>query len=290
MEKLPSGQAVVLVTGVSSGIGLAIAQRLLSAGYCVIGSVRRLADAESLSGTWPDEFVPVVMDVADVGSVAHASAEIKSFLKGRTLSALVNNAGVSLNGPLMYQPLDEVRQVFEVNVLGLLMVTQTFLPLLGVGDPHQQGPKGRVVNIGSVSGAITVPFLGAYSASKHAVEALSQALRRELMPWGVEVVSIEPGFIQSSMHQKASDRLQTNAYAGTPYASLWTRFGVFMQTNSASAKSPDRVTQAVLHAIESRQPKTRQPLDGLWYLGRILPDRWFDKLLLKAFRFDRVQG
>lgn len=280
----------VLVTGVSSGIGLAIAERLLKAGYCVIGSVRRLTDAESLSGAWPDTFVPVVMDVADARSVAHAALEVKTFLRGQSLKALVNNAGVSFNGPLMYQPLDEVRQVFEVNVFGLLKVTQTFLPLLGVGEPAQAGPIGRVVNIGSVSGAITVPFLGAYSASKHAVEALSQAFRRELAPWGVEVVSIEPGFIQSSMHQKASDRLHTNAYAGTPYASLWARFGLFMQANEATAKSPDLVTQAVLRAIEGQKPRTRQPLDMLWYLGRVLPDRWFDKVLLKAFRFDRLLG
>lgn len=288
MQTPPSELSVVLVTGVSSGIGLAIAESLLKAGYGVIGSVRGLSDAATLSQAWPATFVPLVMDVTSVPSIAHASGEVRSYLRGRHLKALVNNAGVSINGPLMYQPLDEVRKVFAVNVFGLLAVTQAFLPLLGVGEQSQDGLKGRVVNIGSVSGAITVPFLGVYSASKHAVEALSQALRRELMPWGVEVVSIEPGFIKSSMHQKAASSQTSSLYTDTPYAILWERFGQFMQTNESTAKSPDLVTKAVMHAIESRRPRTRQPLDMLWYLGRLLPDRWFDKLLMKAFRFDRA--
>src|SRR5580698_4743307 len=186
----------VLVTGVSSGIGHAIAEDLLSRGYVIMGSVRRPQDALQLQQAWPDDFIPLVFDVTDTEALQAIVKQVEAFLSGRGLKALVNNAGIFLGGPQMHQPLAEIRRVFDVNVFGLLAVTQAFLPCLGA-QRGRVGPPGRVVNIGSVS--ITVPFLGAYSGSKHAVEALSQGLRRELSLYGIEVSAIEPVMVRSRL-------------------------------------------------------------------------------------------
>lgn len=280
-------QPTILVTGVSSGIGFSIAEKLLKSGYFVIGTVRSLKDAERLTvSPFAKSFMPLEMDVTNQASILHAVEKIEHHLQGETLKALVNNAGISIDGPLMLQPLDEIKSIFEVNVFGLIAVTQSCLPLLGAISTRREGSAGRVVNVGSVSGAITFPFTGAYSASKHAVEALSQAFRRELMPWGVEVVCVEPSFIQTSMFKKSAER--ATSYDGTIYEVMWSRFRNFLSQTEATAKPPDIVVDAVMHAIESNQPKTRYPLDGIWLAGRVLPDRWFDKLLLKAFSFNRA--
>jgi NAD(P)-dependent dehydrogenase (short-subunit alcohol dehydrogenase family) len=280
-------QPTILVTGVSSGIGLAIAEKLLKSGYFVIGTVRALKDAEQLVvSQHAKSFMPLEMDVTNQASILQSVEIVEKHLDGRNLKALVNNAGISIDGPLMLQPLEEIKKIFEVNVFGLIAVTQSFLPLLGASSIQNVEKPGRVVNVGSVSGAITFPFTGAYSASKHAVEALSQAFRRELMPWGVEVVCVEPSFIRTSMFLKASGR--TNTYEGTIYGVMWKRFRHFLSKTETTAKAPDVVVDAVMHAIESIQPKTRYPLDGIWRVGRVLPDRWFDKILLKAFPFNKA--
>ena len=271
----------VVVTGVSSGIGLAIAEDLLSRGYRVFGSVRRLADAEGLIAQWPAAFIPLVFDLTDIDQLKDVVKQVRVSLAGQGLAALVNNAGISHSGPLMHQPLEEIRKIFEVNVFGLIAITQAFLPLLGArSDPVH--PPGRVVNIGSVSGGITVPFMGAYSASKHAVEAFSQGLRRELRPFGIEVSSVEPGFIRSKMFDKAAPAKAIDSYADTTYVEPWQQFNRSLLEQERNAKSPGIVARAVLHAIESPIPRTRYPLDPLWRVGWLLPDRVFDRLIFKA--------
>lgn len=271
----------VVVTGVSTGIGRAIAEDLMSAGYRVFGSVRKPADAAPLEARFGRQFVPLVFDVTDAQALQGAVATVRQALQGATLTALVNNAGISLSGPLLHQPMEEFRKTFEVNLFGLLQVTQAFLPLLGAGGRPVACP-GRVVNIGSVSGAVTTPFMGAYSASKHALEALSQALRRELIPYGIEVCCIEPSFIRSSIFEKAAQSLDEKTYTGTHYAAMWRQFNRSLLDQEATAKPPQKVTRAVLHAIESKRPRTRYPLDPVWYVARVLPDRLFDKLIMKA--------
>lgn len=273
--------AAVLVTGVSSGIGLAIAQGLLARGYRVFGSVRREADAEALVARHGRAFVPLVFDVTDEAALQAAVARVTAELGGQGLKALVNNAGISHLGPIALQPMAEIRAMFEVNVFGLLMVTRAFLPLLGArhGAAH---PPGRVVNIGSLSGGVTVPFVGGYSASKHAVEALGQALRRELQPFGVHVTTIEPGFIQSRMVEKSSLGTAAAQYAGTDYGPVWRQFLQSTAKQAQAARPPEVVTQAVVQAIESPRPRSRHPLDPLWRIGQVLSDRGFDGLIFKA--------
>lgn len=275
----PQPQRSALVTGVSSGIGEAIAQGLLTRGWRVFGSVRRLDDGEALVARWGSAFEPLVFDVTDAAAVAAAARALEQALGGRGLDALVNNAGISHSGPLLHQPLDEIRAMFEVNVFGLLQVARAFAPLLGARR-GAAAPPGRMVNIGSVSGAITVPFLGGYSASKHAVEALAQALRRELAPYGVAVTTIEPGFVRSRMFEKTAQ--SESRYGDTDYGPVWQRFNASLRRQEQAAQDPAVVVKAVVAALESARPRTRHPLDPLWRIGRLLPDRGFDRLIFKA--------
>lgn len=283
MDQTQVGRGAVLVTGVSGGIGRAIAEALAEAGYRVYGSVRNERDAAALAG----RIVPLVFDVTDGAALSRAVARIEADVGAAGLQALVNNAGVSIAGPLAHQPMAELRKTFDVNVFGLLDVTRACLPLLGAGGVPRVRP-GRIVNIGSVQGAFSVPFMGSYAAAKHAVEALGQALRRELLPSGIEVSTIEPSFIRTGLFDKAAALDSTHPYRGTRYAEAWERFNASLRRDEANAPSPERVVRAVLHAIESPRPKTRYPLHSIWYIGRWLPDRWFDRLILKATGLDTV--
>ena len=277
----------VVVTGVSSGIGLAVAEDLLARGYRVFGTVRKVEDAEPLTARYRTAFLPLVLDVTDASALESAVSEVRASLAGAGLKALVNNAGITVNGPLMLQPLEEIRSTFDVNVFGLLAVTKTFLPLLGARR-DAVGAPGRIVNIGSVSGAISVPFMGAYAASKHAVEALTQCMRRELQIYGIEVAAIEPSFIKSRLFEKSAMHARESLYADSDYAAAWNQFNRSVQAQEAKAKTADHVTRSVRHAIEAKRPRTRYPLDMIWHIGRWLPDRTFDRLIFKAVGIDRL--
>ena len=160
----------VLVTGASSGIGRAVAGELVRRGFTVFGTIRRRDDAPALAALGA---TPVTLDVTDAATIAAARAQLERALAGQPLVGLVNNAGIPAAGPLELLPLDELRRVFEVNVVGVVAVTQAFLPLLKVA-------RGRIVNISSLAGRAALPFLGPYAASKFALEAISDSLRREL--------------------------------------------------------------------------------------------------------------
>jgi NAD(P)-dependent dehydrogenase (short-subunit alcohol dehydrogenase family) len=282
-----SAKPTIIVTGVSSGIGRAIAEDLLSRGYAVLGSVRRAEDAAELKMRWPNDFVPLVFDVTDTEALPALVKQVEAILGGRDLKALVNNAGIFLGGPLMHQPLAEVRKAFDVNVFGLLAVTQAFLPLLGA-RLNRAGPPGRIVNIGSVAGAMTVPLMTTYSATKHAVEALSQGLRRELSIYGIEVSAIEPGLVRTKLVEKRQAENLEQRYAHTDYAMWLIQFDRSLRAQENNAPPADRVTAAVRHAIESPKPRSRYPLDRIWLLGRLLPDRVFDKIIFKAVGLQRT--
>lgn len=286
MSTVSSERPAAVVTGVSSGIGLAIAEDLLQRGYQVFGSVRRSADAEGLVKQWGESFVPLVFDITDTNALRQSVAQVEKILGGRKLAALVNNAGIGINGPLLHQPMSEVRLMFEINVFGTLEVTRAFLPLLSRrGKGHR---PGRIVNISSVSGRITAPFMGAYSASKHALEALTQGLRRELKLYGIEVSAIEPGFIRSRIFEKELATKPMERYGDTDIAAWWQQFNRSAEQAVKHAKSTDVVTRAVRHAIESSKPRTRYPLDMLCFVGRWFGDRVFDSLIFKLTGLDKL--
>ena len=192
----------VVITGASTGIGWAIAKLLLGRGYRVFGSVRKQADADRLKGEFGANFTPLLFDVTDEAAVLAAAREVREALGGETLAGLVNNAGIAVAGPVLELSADEFRRQMDVNVIGPIIATQAFGPLLGA-DPSLKGPKGRIVMICSVAGKNGNPLSAPYAASKHAIEGLSESLRRELMLFGIDVIIVAPGAVKTPIWSKA---------------------------------------------------------------------------------------
>jgi len=280
-----SKKKFVVVTGVSTGIGYAVAEALTARGFHVFGGVRGLADSERLQARFgAARFTPLLFDVTDARAVAEAARETERRLEGATLAGLVNNAGAAFPGPLLYQPIEEFRRQIEVNLIGQLAVTQAFAPLLGAGAEERHGAPGRIVNMSSVAGSLASPFLGAYAASKHALEGLSDALRRELMIFGVDVVVIEPGVIATPIWDKA-EHADFGRYDSTVYGPSARRLQKWAVEKGRLGPPPERVAAAVLCALTSPRPPARirivpnYLLD--WLLPRLLPARLVDRIAAK---------
>ena len=269
----------VLITGVSTGIGFDAARYLIECGFRVFGSVRKQVDADRVKTSLGEYFTPLLFDVTDASAIKVALGEVESAVGANGLYALVNNSGISGSAPLMHVPMNEVRHMFEVNVFGLLAVTQAFLPLLGARTNSPYAP-GRIVNISSISGGLVFPFVGAYGGTKHAVEALTDGLRRELDMFGIKVISIEPGNIRTPIWEKPSD-LDTR-YAETAYAPYLAQMPERLAEMGRKGAPVELVSRAIYKALIAPRPKTRYPLTWLWRLSRILGDRMLDRLTLSA--------
>ncbi|MEM7114037.1 MAG: SDR family oxidoreductase [Chloroflexota bacterium] len=276
----------VVVTGVSTGIGKATAVSLTQAGYHVLGSVRKQEDAERLRSELGDTFTPLLFDVVDEVRIKTAVSQTKALIGDNSLTALVNNAGITVPGPLLHLPIADFRQQLEINVVGLLQVTQAFAPLLGAtkNAPH---PPGRIINISSVSGRIAYPFMGAYAASKHALEAMSDALRRELMLYGVDVILIQPGTVKTPIVEKFV--AQIGRYRKTDYGDVLGKIESAAAERNENSLSVTAVTRIIHHALETPHPRTRYAIPRRyltgWLLPRWLPDRWFDYLVARQLGF-----
>lgn len=262
-----------LVTGASSGIGRAVAVYLAERGHGVVAGVRRAADAPAHS-----LIRPVLLDVTDAAQLAAAAANTGP------LSGLINNAGVTFAGPVEYLPLDRLREQLEVNVVGLVAATQAFLPAVRAG-------RGRIVMISSTAGRVATPLLGAYSASKFAVEAISDALRMELRAWGLPVIVIEPGSFKS--RNRASTEAAVSAYrvamseeAEARYGQAMDNFVQFSKKTEASAADPEGVAAVVERALTVSRPRERYLVGAdarmTVALRRHLPTRKMDAMLCKA--------
>ena len=267
----------VVITGVSSGFGLAAASTLLARGYHVFGSVRKKEDATRVSELLKSQsFTPLLFDVTTPDAIYSSVAHVTNMLNGEGITGLVNNAGIAPIGPLEHTSLKQLRQVFEVNVFGVLAVTQSFLPLLKLGE---NGTAGRIVNISSSSGGITFPMLGAYSASKYALESLNDGLRRELFRYDIPVIAIEPGSIRTPIWEKTARQDTGAEFSDTTYAKLMAQMPAFFEQQLQGAKPITVVTNAIISALEARKPRTRYPLDSLWYAGKYIGDRALDKII-----------
>ena len=278
----------VVVTGVSTGIGYATAADLCRRGYRVFGSVRRVEQGEALRGELGERFQPLLLDVTDEAAVRRAAEQVREALAGTGLFGLVNNAGLCDPGPLSIQPAEVVRRHLEVNVMGVVHTAQAFLPLLRRPKDASDRP-GRIVNMSSVSGRIAFPFVGAYAASKHALEALSDSLRRELLIYGIDVVVIEPGAIDTPIWDKAV-HVQTT-YDGTDYGDLLKSFNPM--DNRRAALPTSAVTRRIAEALEARRPRTRyaipdQPIK-FWHIPRMLPDRWLDRIIDRSLNLQAIR-
>jgi NAD(P)-dependent dehydrogenase (short-subunit alcohol dehydrogenase family) len=275
----------VIITGVSTGIGYAILENLHQQGYYVFGSVRKAADAERLQNTFTERFMPLLFDVTNDEAVQEAVPQVERVLNGQPLTALINNAGIAVSGPLQYIPIGKIKQQFDINVFGLLRVTQAFLPMLGAKEGFV-GKPGRIIHISSVSGRLTGPFTGLYSASKFAVEAISDGLRRELEPFGIESIAIQPGPIKTPIWEKAKEG--GDEYLDTPYGEVFQGVDKFLENASANALPTKAVTDAVFKALTDSKPKTRYMVIKnagiVRMISNIFPPRWVDKITISNFK------
>jgi NAD(P)-dependent dehydrogenase (short-subunit alcohol dehydrogenase family) len=281
-----AAKPAVVVTGASTGIGAACVAALVERGFFVFGSVRKTQDAERLKARFGENFTPLFFDVIDRDAIVRAAGEVEARLSGATLSGLVNNAGIAVPGPLLHLPIDEFRRQIEVNLIGQLAVTQAFAPLLGAREP-QGGPPGRIVNMSSVGGRLASPFLGAYNASKFALEGMSDALRQELTIYGIAVVLIEPGMIATPIWDKADEADFTPTDA-TIYGPAARRVQKWAVENGRAAPGPEKVAEAVLRALTEPRPPARILVNaGLlsYRLPRLLPTRFVDWLVARRLGF-----
>jgi NAD(P)-dependent dehydrogenase (short-subunit alcohol dehydrogenase family) len=273
-----AGRAVV-VTGASTGIGRACVKQLVADGFHVFGSVRKDADAEGLAREFGTGFTPLLFDVTDRADVESAARKVEQAIGGQTLAGLVNNAGIAVAGPLLYLNVEDFERQFAVNVTGQLIVTQAFAPLLGA-DRSRTGAPGRIVMISSVGGRNALPFAGPYAASKFAIEGLSEALRRELMLFGIDVVIIAPGAVVTPIWDKTEESVAP--FANTPYAAALEKMKAFMLANATKGLPAERIGEAVNKALTTPKPRTRYtlaPNPFQQFLTRALPKRLVDRMI-----------
>lgn len=279
------GKGDILISGASTGIGLCCAEMLAQQGYRVFAGYRSEADAEQLRALHL-LIVPVALDVTSQASIDAAKQFVESTVGEQGLAGLVNNAGIAVGGPLEFLPIDSLRYQLEVNVTGVVALTQAMIPLL-------RQAKGRIVNMGSIAGLSALPFVGPYSASKHALEAITDALRVELRPWGVQVAIIEPGVIATPIWDKSLKAASDLEPKFPPkMLDLYGRVLEILREETQKAAQrgipPEYVAKAVLHAIRSPRPRTRYVVGWdarLRLLFNHLPDRWQDWIIVKKVGF-----
>ena len=275
----------VLITGVSTGIGKAIAEELLNTDFIVIGSVRNLSDAKDLKDRYKENFFPVKFDVTKKDEIQAAKIEIEKILSENSsyLSCVINNAGIAIGGPIRYLDVDLFRKQFEVNLFGLIQVTQTFLNLMI--DSNNYKMKNKIINIGSISGKRSYPFVGPYTASKHALECLSDALRRELLIHDIDVVLIQPGPIRTPIWDKVP-KIEDNPFLKTEYEIPLRKFNkVYLKAIKSDGYFPDVIGKKVVKIMQTNKPKSRYVITPKifknYYIPGFLPDRYVDRLIGK---------
>ena len=279
MKRYPFVDKTAVVTGASTGIGRATARMLQARGWRVFPTVRNPTDFELLQG---EGFEPIELDLADADSVAHAAKTILELAQGR-LGAVVNNAGYGQPGALEDLSRSAMRKQFETNVLGTLDFTNRFIPGF-----RAQG-RGRIVLVSSVVGRVVIPLMGAYSASKFALEALGDGLRMELGPAGISVSLVEPGPIKTNFRRRVVSEAgrglekQQSAFAKTYAKELSEPERTYSRPTDVFRKPPEAVAERIVHALEAARPRARYPVTGAAWFGefaaRFFPARLKDRML-----------
>lgn len=279
----------VVVTGASTGIGLACAVHLDKLGFRVFAGVRKKEDGRRLQSQASPQLIPLLLDVTRQDHIDAAAARIRETVGDAGLAGLVNNAGVAVAGPLELIPVAEFRRQFEVNLFGQIAVTQAMLPPI-------KAARGRIVNMGSISGKIATPYLAPYCASKHALEALTDSLRLELRRFGVDVSIVEPGSVDTPIWDKSrsdADRLAEVFLKDADFRYREDFYAVRKATEQISRRAipASKVVDAVVHALTAPRPKTRYPVASatawtLWAFLRV-PDRIWDRIVLHAVGLKR---
>jgi NAD(P)-dependent dehydrogenase (short-subunit alcohol dehydrogenase family) len=271
----------VVVTGASTGIGRACALRLDQAGYRVFAGVRKQSDANSLKKDASERLTPITIDVTKDRSIATAKQKVQRAVGRDGLVGLVNNAGVGGGGPIEFLPIDQLRHVLDVNLVGQVAVTQAFLPLIRKG-------RGTIVFMASIGGRIASPFLSPYSASKFGIEAVGEALRREVKPWGIDVVVVEPGSIDTKIWEKGGNQLAeaqkgASREAKRLYGKQMESFGKLIMETASRGIPAEKVADVVVKAIRKRRPRHHYLVGIDAKIGArasaVLPGRTFDRMV-----------
>ncbi|MTD14908.1 SDR family NAD(P)-dependent oxidoreductase [Nakamurella sp. YIM 132087] len=274
---------LIVISGASTGMGAATARELARRGYHVLAGVRRESDGERLAGPGLE---PVLLDITDPDQVAAIAQRVATDPQRRPLRALINNAGLAVNAPVEALPLDDWRRVFEVNLFGHIAMTQALLPAL-----HES--RGRVVNISSVGGRVSLAAYGAYAGSKFAMEAVSDALRRELGPRGVQVVVVEPGGVKTEMSNRGVANAAAIRDAMTEehrrrYGDLMVAVMRHAEAFTEAGRPAEKAAEVIAKAATARCPRTRYTIgrDAAIFtrLSRVVPDRLLDRMTARQLR------
>jgi NAD(P)-dependent dehydrogenase (short-subunit alcohol dehydrogenase family) len=270
----------VLITGVSTGIGFGAAKELIKRGYTVFGSVRKKEDGDKVKQQLGEKFEPLIFDVTDQNAVDHAVTEVTGKLNGLGLGGLINNSGISVSGPIELLSVGELAYNFEVNVFGVVRVTKAFLPLLGAQENHSSQP-GRILNISSVAGKLTAPYMAPYNGTKHALEGISHTMRKEFARYGIKVVIVGPGPIQTPIWDKGS----VHRFEGTAYYDSLVKFFTKFVTDGKKGMPLEECSRQIADIYETEAPKTRYAVvQGKffnWTLPTLLPDTAVDNFFKK---------
>jgi NAD(P)-dependent dehydrogenase (short-subunit alcohol dehydrogenase family) len=276
---------LAVVTGASSGVGRATARLLAERGFHVLAGVRRSQDADEIAA---ERLEPVILDITDAADVAAVADRVREDTGGRLLGALVNNAGIAVNAPVESIPMVDWRRQFEVNFFGQVALTQALVPALLASG-------GRVVNVSSIGGRVVGPTFGAYAASKFALEAMSDALRREVARLGVQVIVVEPGTVATPIWEKGLATAE--GLAARMPAEQQARYGDLMEAIRARAAhnqregiDPAEVARVIAGAIDARRPRTRYLVGRdaklMARIADVLPDRAVDWLIARTLGLD----
>ena len=269
----------ILITGCSTGLGFAAARTFAERGYHVIATVRSEADASRVEAEGKGCIQSVICDVTVKEQVAELPGAVRRITGDGVLDGLINNAGIlHVPGPVEFQKMEDIRAVFDVNVFGMMAVTIALLPLLGT-DPVRRQP-GRIINISSIEGKVASPFISAYPATKHAIEGFSSSLRRELRLFGIQVIVVAPGGIQSEMFRKHEVRVEP--MVGTAYERPFRKLKDLVPKMEKESATAEEVARFLVHVFEARRPKARYAhwrafMDSPWTI--LIPDLWWDAIL-----------
>jgi NAD(P)-dependent dehydrogenase (short-subunit alcohol dehydrogenase family) len=269
----------ILITGCSTGLGFAAARAFAERGYRVIATVRSEADARRVEAEVRGSIHCVLCDVTFKEQVAELPGAVRRITGDGVLDGLINNAGVlHAPCPVEFQKMDDIRAVFDVNVFGMMAVTNALLPQLGT-DPVRKH-AGRIINISSIEGKVASPFISIYATTKHAIEGFSSALRRELQLFGIKVIIVAPGGIQSEMFRKH----QVPALLGTAYEQPFRKLNSLVKEMEKESATAEEVARFLVRVFEARRPKARYAhwralMDSPWTI--LIPDLWWDAMIGK---------
>ena len=271
----------VVITGTSTGIGYQTSKTLIASGYRVFGSVRTNEDADRVAMELGKNFIPLVFDVTDEQAVKESVSKVSALLDNQTLAGLINNAGIAVFGAV--QNLTEFKHQFDVNLLGVFHCTQAYMDLLGA-DKDRHGAPGKIINISSISGELAMPFMSAYNMSKFGLEGFSEALRRELMIFGIDVVVVAPGPIKTPIWTKVDKVGMLKRYDNSAYRKVSSKMVRFAEALEKKGVPTEVVAQRILTILTNSKSKTRYRIDAQWFqnaLLSLLPKRTSDKMIAK---------